>query len=87
MIVLSIKVSIVDLYNLSLSFVIVSLVKSALHTAIPSILTGRQYEITRIKEFLLNHVTTETPGSLYISGPPGTGKTAAVTKYLTNPEV
>ena len=63
------------------------IVKSALHTAMPTVLTGRQLEITRIKDFLLNHVATETPGSLYISGPPGTGKTAAVTQYLTNPEV
>lgn len=63
------------------------LVKAALHTAVPPVLSGRYTEISTISDFLIDHVIGHTPGSLYIAGPPGTGKTATVTKCLTNPKV
>lgn len=63
------------------------LVKAALHTATPSVLPGRSTEIATVSDFLIDHVINHTPGSLYVSGPPGTGKTATVTKSLTNPKV
>ena len=35
-----------------------------------------------LRQFLEEHLDKQQPGSLYISGPPGTGKTATVTQLL-----
>ncbi|XP_063815850.1 cell division control protein 6 homolog [Pseudophryne corroboree] len=57
-------------------------VKSALNTAVPERLLAREMETATILSFLKTHVSCEKPGSLYISGAPGTGKTACLHKLL-----
>ncbi|KAJ1988477.1 AAA ATPase [Dimargaris cristalligena] len=44
----------------------------------PSCLVGRESEQQTIRQFLTNHVVGNQPNSLYISGQPGTGKTASL---------
>ncbi|XP_073325470.1 cell division control protein 6 homolog [Pagrus major] len=53
-------------------------VKQALHTAIPERLLSREDERASIRSFLEEKVLQRLPGSLYISGAPGTGKTACL---------
>ncbi|XP_061582175.1 cell division control protein 6 homolog [Cololabis saira] len=57
-------------------------VKQALHTAIPERLLSRGAERTSIRSFLEQKVLQGLPGSLYISGAPGTGKTACLNCVL-----
>lgn len=45
-------------------------------------LTSRETEAKYINDFLLNSIRMNTSNSLYISGPPGTGKTAQVQLLL-----
>ncbi|GBP11851.1 Cell division control protein 6 homolog [Eumeta japonica] len=47
---------------------------------------GRETEIDFIKKFLSDHLKKEESGSIYISGQPGTGKTASLTFLLELPE-
>ncbi|XP_062451710.1 cell division control protein 6 homolog [Rhea pennata] len=56
--------------------------KRVLHTAVPDCLHARERETSVIKRFLKEHVCGEKPGSLYISGAPGTGKTACLSRVL-----
>ncbi|KAI8901423.1 P-loop containing nucleoside triphosphate hydrolase protein [Globomyces pollinis-pini] len=49
----------------------------------PKKLVGRNTERVSIIQFLENHLLAHKPGSLYISGCPGTGKTALVNEILT----
>ncbi|XP_070586157.1 cell division control protein 6 homolog isoform X2 [Erythrolamprus reginae] len=56
--------------------------KSLLHTAVPDQLLAREKEIGVLQRFLLEHVCKKKPGSLYISGAPGTGKTACLNRVL-----
>ncbi|KAM5135205.1 cell division control protein 6 homolog [Mantella aurantiaca] len=56
--------------------------KCALNTAVPDRLLAREKETAAILSFLKTHVSSEKPGSLYISGAPGTGKTACLSKLL-----
>ncbi|XP_068583629.1 cell division control protein 6 homolog [Cebidichthys violaceus] len=51
-------------------------VKQALHTAVPERLLSREAERASIRSFLEEKAQRRLPGSLYISGAPGTGKTA-----------
>lgn len=57
-------------------------VKQALHTAVPERLLSRETERATIVSFLKNHVVEAKPSSLYISGAPGTGKTACLNCVL-----
>ncbi|KAI1887125.1 hypothetical protein AGOR_G00202910 [Albula goreensis] len=61
-------------------------VKQALHTAVPGRLLSRQEERTSIRSFLTNRVKGGLPASLYISGAPGTGKTACLNCVLQEME-
>ncbi|ETE64850.1 Cell division control protein 6-like protein, partial [Ophiophagus hannah] len=56
--------------------------KSLLHTAVPDQLLAREKETSILQRFLLEHVCRKKPGSLYISGAPGTGKTACLNRAL-----
>ncbi|KAG8139983.1 hypothetical protein E2320_002729 [Naja naja] len=56
--------------------------KSLLHTAVPDQLLARDKETGILQRFLLEHVCRKKPGSLYISGAPGTGKTACLNRAL-----
>ncbi|KAK6166548.1 hypothetical protein SNE40_023208 [Patella caerulea] len=53
-------------------------VKQSLHTAKPERLVGREKEVGEINQFLEKNLANQSAGSLYISGAPGTGKTAAL---------
>ncbi|NXG74505.1 CDC6 protein, partial [Baryphthengus martii] len=57
-------------------------VKRALHAAVPDRLHAREKETAIIRQFLREHVCGRRPGSLYISGAPGTGKTACLSRVL-----
>ncbi|XP_068176941.1 cell division control protein 6 homolog [Antennarius striatus] len=57
-------------------------VKQALHTAVPERLLSRETERASIRSFLEERVLQHVPGSLYISGAPGTGKTACLNCVL-----
>ncbi|NXW56475.1 CDC6 protein, partial [Eurystomus gularis] len=57
-------------------------VKRALHAAVPDRLHAREKEMGIIRQFLQEHVCGRRPGSLYISGAPGTGKTACLSRVL-----
>ncbi|KTW30127.1 hypothetical protein T552_00605 [Pneumocystis carinii B80] len=50
--------------------------------ALPGQLIGRSVERERIKEYIRCHVAEKQGGGLYISGPPGTGKTAVITDVI-----
>ncbi|XP_074640064.1 uncharacterized protein LOC141898133 [Tubulanus polymorphus] len=56
--------------------------KKLLHTAIPDRILCRESEVKTINEFVNEHVDKKQPGSLYVSGAPGTGKTAVITKLI-----
>ncbi|XP_041374929.1 cell division control protein 6 homolog [Gigantopelta aegis] len=52
--------------------------KQVLHTAKPEQLHCREKEVGEIQSFLEGHLKNQTAGSMYISGAPGTGKTASL---------
>lgn len=47
-------------------------------------LPGRENELKRLQELIHTHVDSEKSGSLYISGQPGTGKTASLMKIMNS---
>ncbi|KAL5263018.1 hypothetical protein ACHWQZ_G008433 [Mnemiopsis leidyi] len=49
----------------------------------PDRLIGRESEVSELEKFIRCHVTDNTPGSLYVSGAPGTGKTASLSHILS----
>ncbi|CAN9510707.1 unnamed protein product [Ophioblennius macclurei] len=57
-------------------------VKQALHTALPNRLLSRDAETATVRSFLKEKLLQRLPGSLYISGAPGTGKTACLNCVL-----
>ncbi|XP_077428053.1 cell division control protein 6 homolog isoform X2 [Vanacampus margaritifer] len=56
--------------------------KQALHTATPERLLSRESECAAIRTFLERTAVRRLPGSLYVSGAPGTGKTACLDSVL-----
>ena len=59
--------------------------KQALHTALPDRLLCREKELAVVQKFIDNHVYRGEPGSMYVSGAPGTGENSRViTYYETN---
>ncbi|XP_053856218.1 cell division control protein 6 homolog [Vidua macroura] len=56
--------------------------KQVLHAAVPEQLQGRERETRILRQFLQEHVLGRRPGSLYVSGAPGTGKTACLSRVL-----
>ncbi|CAG9771394.1 unnamed protein product [Ceutorhynchus assimilis] len=56
--------------------------RKALHSQFPTEMPGREKEIEEIKEFIAGHLEEGTSGSIYISGCPGTGKTASLNLIL-----
>ncbi|KAL4217460.1 AAA ATPase [Mactra antiquata] len=57
-------------------------VKQLFHTAKPDRLIGRDKETSEVRSFLKSHMSKKTSGSLYISGAPGTGKTAVLSHII-----
>lgn len=58
--------------------------RQALHTTTPSTIFCRDKELAVIENFMRPLIDERKPGSMYISGRPGTGKTACVTHILSN---
>lgn len=56
--------------------------RRALHSQRPTDMPGREKEIEEIRSFIEEHIEKGTSGSMYISGPPGTGKTASLNLIL-----
>ncbi|XP_072031451.1 cell division control protein 6 homolog [Amphiura filiformis] len=56
--------------------------KQALHTSVPDRLLCREKETKAISSFLQEHLGKDKPASMYISGAPGTGKTACLSSIM-----
>ncbi|XP_005394411.2 PREDICTED: cell division control protein 6 homolog isoform X2 [Chinchilla lanigera] len=56
--------------------------KLVLNTAVPDRLPAREAEMDVIRGFLREHICGKKGGSLYLSGAPGTGKTACLSRVL-----
>ncbi|XP_006832648.1 PREDICTED: cell division control protein 6 homolog [Chrysochloris asiatica] len=56
--------------------------KLVLNTAVPDRLPTREKEMDVIRNFLREHICGKKAGSLYLSGAPGTGKTACLSCIL-----
>ncbi|GAB1598912.1 cell division control protein 6 homolog [Argonauta hians] len=56
--------------------------KQLLHTAQPLKVVCREEEQKKINSFLSKHISSRTGCSMYISGAPGTGKTAVLTEII-----
>lgn len=61
--------------------------RKALHSTTPSSLPGREKEINELEDFIKEHLQKQSSGTMYISGPPGTGKTASLSLILQKEEV
>ena len=62
--------------------------KAVLHSALPTdALVGRAAEFKVINEFLTERLSKMVPGSMYVSGAPGTGKTAVIMKAIEQLQV
>ena len=59
----------------------------ALHNSIPGEMLAREEERTAITSFIVTNAKDHEAKSLYISGAPGTGKTALTTSISRRPEV
>ncbi|XP_055841377.1 cell division control protein 6 homolog [Episyrphus balteatus] len=60
--------------------------RRVLNSAETNFLPGREKELEELREFFLEHLINEKSGSLYVSGQPGTGKTACLSKLLKSDE-
>ncbi|XP_063914382.1 cell division control protein 6 homolog [Zophobas morio] len=61
--------------------------RRALHSTCPTTMPGRQKELGELREFILGNLDEGKSGTLYISGPPGTGKTASLNLILEDERV
>jgi len=58
--------------------------RAALHTGTPAHLLCREEQVDKMSKWLDNHLVEGKPGSMYVSGAPGTGKTATLTHLLNS---
>lgn len=61
-------------------------VRQALQVCAQTSLPGRAVHLDKLHSFLQQHLTAGSSGTLYVSGPPGTGKTACLSKIMELPE-
>lgn len=61
--------------------------RKALYSSAPKTIPGRENELKELNTFITKHVEQGTSGSLYISGSPGTGKTATLSLILHAEEI
>lgn len=61
--------------------------RKALHSALPNSLPGREEEISELNRFIKGCLDSNISSSMYVSGPPGTGKTASLNMILNDEEV
>ncbi|XP_073986743.1 cell division cycle 6 isoform X2 [Rhodnius prolixus] len=59
----------------------------ALHSTVPSKLPGREDQIEKISSIFYESLDSKKSSTLYISGPPGTGKTACLNYILQLPKI
>jgi cell division control protein 6 len=52
--------------------------RKALHSSLTENLIGREVELSKLEDFLQTHLDKKLSGSIYVSGLPGTGKTASL---------
>ena len=57
--------------------------RAALHTGTPSSLLCRETQVEVMSTWLNTHLMAGTPGSMYVSGAPGTGKTTTLLHLLS----
>lgn len=62
-------------------------VRQSLNTETPSVLVCREKQVGSMRDFLTHHLNSAKPGSLYVSGAPGTGKTASLNSILDSLKV
>jgi len=62
-------------------------VRQSLATGTPTTMVGREKQIEEMTTFLKDHIEGGKSGSMYISGAPGTGKTASLTSIVNKMEV
>ena len=61
--------------------------KQALNTALPKKLFCREKQYNDVSSFLDRCLQKQVPGSMYISGAPGTGKTAVMSTIIKKLQV
>lgn len=59
-------------------------VKKSLHGSLPSTMLCREEQLATLTDYITSHLSNKKSGSLYISGAPGTGKTACLSHILNN---
>ncbi|XP_067007942.2 cell division control protein 6 homolog [Anabrus simplex] len=57
--------------------------RQALHSTAPAQLPAREEHLQKLQTFISDSLANQRSATLYISGPPGTGKTACLTKILS----
>ena len=57
-------------------------IKARLSLENPGIILGREKEQAEVEDFINESIENERPGSMYISGQPGTGKSASINNIL-----
>ncbi|XP_016992483.2 cell division control protein 6 homolog [Drosophila takahashii] len=60
--------------------------RRVLNSAETQNLPGREEQLQELREFFSSHLESQTSGSLYVSGQPGTGKTACLSLLLRDPD-
>nr|ABI34842.1 Cdc6 [Drosophila simulans]ABI34849.1 Cdc6 [Drosophila simulans] len=60
--------------------------RRVLNSAETQNLPGRESQLKELREFFSSHLESQTSGSLYVSGQPGTGKTACLSLLLRDPD-
>ena len=60
----------------------ISILKSSLHSSHLTQLTCRESEVCQLELFIEDHLDANLPGALYISGAPGTGKSACIRQVI-----
>ena len=62
---------------------LIPFLKASLHSSTLTQLSCRETELCQIELFLEDRLDPRVPGALYISGPPGTGKSACIKQVLS----
>ncbi|XP_022212724.2 cell division control protein 6 homolog [Drosophila obscura] len=60
--------------------------RRVLNSAETQNLPGREAQLQELREYFTSHLESQSSGSLYVSGQPGTGKTACLSLLLRDPE-
>ncbi|XP_069698303.1 cell division control protein 6 homolog isoform X2 [Periplaneta americana] len=61
-------------------------IRQAFQSSTSTNMPGREEHLKKLQTFLHNHLADGSSGTLYMSGPPGTGKTSCLSKITDVPE-